>query len=438
MTIQNEQRDRSLAQEQDDVVISVKQVSKKFCRNLKRSMIYGIHDLSRSFWGMPGNSTQLRKHEFWALEDISFDLKRGETLGIIGENGSGKTTLLRVLTGIFPPDKGEIVIKGKVGALVAVGAGFHPHMTGRENIYLNGVILGMTRKEIDAKFEDIANFAEIGDFLDAPVSTYSSGMRVRLGFAIAIHANMEILLIDEILSVGDLSFQNKALRKMGEFRQQAAASIFISHSLDHIRNICNRVIILNKGEKIFDGETSTGIVHYQELTREKRLQTLKQEHGRQPIIGSTDADAVEFIAAGILNASQQWVETINVGDPFYCYVEFKVLREQEELIFSFGVLDEKNNVIVWVISNDNERYIFKNIRPGQYRIAIHYQEQRLMPGVYVMTYGIRNRMTYETFQRITNAGVFKVTSEKHFERGSMLTSNEFELTLLKNLDGEML
>ena len=429
MTIQNEQRDRSLAQEQDDVVISVKQVSKKFCRNLKRSMIYGIHDLSRSFWGMPGNSTQLRKHEFWALEDISFDLKRGETLGIIGENGSGKTTLLRVLTGIFPPDKGEIVIKGKVGALVAVGAGFHPHMTGRENIYLNGVILGMTRKEIDAKFEDIANFAEIGDFLDAPVSTYSSGMRVRLGFAIAIHANMEILLIDEILSVGDLSFQNKALRKMGEFRQQAAASIFISHHLEHIRNICNRVIVLSKGAIIFYGNTSEGVVFYQELSRKSRLDSLKKE--QEKIIGVTDDLIIRFLDAGILNQHSQQVDAINTDEPFSQFVDFEVLEPQAELIFSSGIFDEKNHQVIWVISNDCGQYTFKYVERGKYRIKITYHQHHLMPGVYTFSYGIRNQVTYETFHRITNAGSFIVRSDKLFERAVINT--DYTWSLEKNL-----
>ncbi len=398
-------------------------------------MAYGIVDLSKNLLGIKPDSTQLRQDEFWALEDVNFELRKGDTLGIIGANGSGKTTLLRLLSGIFPPDNGEIVVNGRIGALVAVGAGFHPHMTGRENIYLNGTILGMTREEINAKFEDIINFAQIGDFLDAPVSTYSSGMRVRLGFAVAIHSIAHILLIDEILSVGDLSFQNKSLRKMNEFRQQAYAMVFISHSLEHIRNICTRVIILDKGKKVFDGEPSAGIAHYQELSRDVRLNSLKEEHAK-PIVGLSDEHTVQFIDAGVLNASQQKVEAIKVGEPFYCYVEFKLLREQEELIFSFAVLDEKNNSIIWVISNDDERYVFKNIRTGQYRIAIHYQEQSLMPGVYVMTYGIRNCVTYETFQRITNAGVFKVTSDKYFERGSMRTKYEYELKLLAEFGNE--
>jgi len=239
-------------------------------------MLYGTYDLMRSMTGQQVHSDYLRKEEFWALENISFELKKGETLGIIGANGSGKTTLLRVLTGIFPPDKGEIVVKGRLGALVSVGAGFHPHMTGRENIYLNGVILGMTKHEIDANFESIVDFAEIGEFIDAPVSTYSSGMYVRLGFAIAIHCQPDILLIDEILSVGDLSFRNKSMRHMAQFREKAKGLIFISHNLEQVRVLCNRLIVLDKGKIVYSGETHAGIVWYEEMSRTMRLTSIKR------------------------------------------------------------------------------------------------------------------------------------------------------------------
>ena len=171
------------------IVLRVENLCKKFCPTLKHSMYYGAIDTVRSMLGVAYATDQLRKNEFWALDDICFELRKGEALGIIGANGSGKSTLLRLITGIFPPDKGRIAFKGRIGALIAVGAGFHPYMTGRENIYLNGTILGMTRREIDAKLDAIIDFADIGDFLEAPISTYSSGMRVRLGFAIAVTAS---------------------------------------------------------------------------------------------------------------------------------------------------------------------------------------------------------------------------------------------------------
>src|SRR3989338_5089706 len=187
----------------DDIAIKVENVSKKFCRSLKDSMLYGMTDIGKNLIGLGSNSSVLRKNEFWAVEGISFEIKRGESFGLIGPNGSGKTTLLKMLNGIFWPDKGKITTRGRVGALIAVGAGFHPLLTGRENIYINGAILGINKKEVDEKFDPIVEFADIGNFLDAPVKHYSSGMYVRLGFSIAVHCDPEVLLVDEILAVGD-------------------------------------------------------------------------------------------------------------------------------------------------------------------------------------------------------------------------------------------
>ena len=211
----------------DDVAIKVENVSKKYSKSLKRSMLYGIKDIARNTIGLSSNSDKLRKNEFWALDDISFEVKKGETLGIIGPNGSGKTTLLKMLNGIFWPDKGKITVKGKVGALIEVGAGFHPLLTGRENIYINAAILGMTKEEVDKKFDEIVEFADIGDFLDVPVKHYSSGMFVRLGFAVAVHCEPDILLVDEVLAVGDSSFRKKSSERMKHFIKNGNKSIVI-------------------------------------------------------------------------------------------------------------------------------------------------------------------------------------------------------------------
>jgi lipopolysaccharide transport system ATP-binding protein len=255
----------SFDSDMNEVIISVRNVSKKFCKNLRRSMAYGIVDLSKNLMGLRHDSAALRNDEFWALEDINFELRRGETLGIIGLNGSGKTTMLRLLAGIFPPDKGELIIKGRIGALIAVGAGFHPHMTGRENIFLNGAILGMSHEEIQNKFNDIINFAELSDFLDSPVSTYSTGMRVRLGFSIAIQSEIEILLVDEILAVGDIGFQLKCFNKIGEMREKGLSTIFISHNMHQISSFCNNSVVLEKGKIVFYGNVENGIHTFRNL-----------------------------------------------------------------------------------------------------------------------------------------------------------------------------
>lgn len=243
----------------DNVVVSFKNVSKKFCKHLRRSLAYGFLDLSKNLIGFRPRLTELRRDEFWALDDVSFNFRKCETLGIIGPNGSGKTTLLRLLSNIFPPDKGEIAVSGKVGALIAVGTGFHPHLTGRENIFLNGAVLGISRKEIEDKFNSIVEFADIGDFLDSPVATYSSGMRVRLGFSIAIHADVNILLVDEVLAVGDLGFQLRCFNKIGELRKKGLATIIVSHNMHSISTFCDRVIVLNKGRVIHNGSVEQGI-----------------------------------------------------------------------------------------------------------------------------------------------------------------------------------
>ena len=202
-----------------DARVMIENVSKKYCKSLKRSMGYGLTDMSKNFFGFGSNSSVLRKDEFWAVRDVSVSVKKGETLGLIGPNGSGKTTLLKMLNGIFWPDAGKITMNGRVGALIAVGSGFHPLLTGRENIFVNGAILGMSKKEIESRYDAIVDFAGIGDFLDTPVKYYSSGMFVRLGFAVAIHCEPEILLVDEVLAVGDANFQSKCIKKMKELRE---------------------------------------------------------------------------------------------------------------------------------------------------------------------------------------------------------------------------
>ena len=255
-----------------ETLIRVEHVSKKFCKRLKRSLWYGVQDLTSELLGGATDHGSLRKDEFWAVDDISFEIKRGETLGIIGPNGSGKTTLLKLLHGILRPDKGKITIRGKIGALIAVGVGFHPLLTGRENIYMNGSILGLSKDKLDEKFDEIIAFADIGDFLDMPIGNYSSGMLVRLGFAVAIHCEPDILLIDEILSVGDIGFRLKSINRIKEMMEWGVTTIFVSHNMNPVRAICDRVIALDGG-KIGVGPTDPDIAieYNQALFTARRL-----------------------------------------------------------------------------------------------------------------------------------------------------------------------
>jgi ABC-type polysaccharide/polyol phosphate transport system ATPase subunit len=232
----------------DDTVIRVDRVSKKFCRDLKRSMRYGFADVLKDTIGLRARSERLRREEFWALDEVSFEIQQGERFGIIGPNGSGKTTILKIISGIYGPDRGAVAVKGRVGALIAVGAGFHPQLTGRENVYINGTILGMSKRQINSRFDSIVDFCGIGDFLDTPVKFYSSGMFVKLGFSIAAHCEPDILLVDEVLAVGDIAFQAKCLNRLEELKAQGVTTLLVSHHMPKIGSFCERVLYLSNGK----------------------------------------------------------------------------------------------------------------------------------------------------------------------------------------------
>lgn len=242
----------------DEVLIRVDAVSKKFCRSLKRSLWYGVRDIfsdlnpaarHREVVGKP----RLRSDEFWAVDDVSFELRRGETLGLIGFNGAGKTTLLKLINGLSKPDRGRIEMHGRVGALIALGAGFNPILTGRENIYVNGSVLGLSKREIDSRLEEIVEFAELSEFIDSAVQNYSSGMQVRLGFAVATAMDPDILLLDEVLAVGDARFRAKCYNRIGELQGKAAV-VFVSHGMDQIARVCSAGLYMERGTT--QGKTS--------------------------------------------------------------------------------------------------------------------------------------------------------------------------------------
>ena len=261
-----------------DVLVKVDHVSKKFCRSLRRSLWYGLCDIAAEFNparnGLKGRATvaqpgtqlaagempgiksesnlaaedysDIRPGEFWAVRNVSFQLRRGECLGLIGRNGAGKTTLLKMLNGLIKPDAGRIEMRGRVAAMIALGAGFNPILSGRENIYVAGSLRGLSKREIDARLEEIVEFSEIGDSIDAPVQSYSSGMQVRLGFSVAVSLKPDILLIDEVLAVGDAGFKRKAYNKITKTIENAAV-IFVSHSIVQLAKVCNRGMLLRNG-----------------------------------------------------------------------------------------------------------------------------------------------------------------------------------------------
>jgi lipopolysaccharide transport system ATP-binding protein len=255
-----------------DLLIEARQVSKKFCRSLKRSLWYGMSDVLHSLNPFSENreneapeivsDSELRSQEFWALRDINFEVRRGECLGLIGHNGAGKSTLLKILNGVIRPDRGSITMRGRIGAMIELGAGFNPLLTGRENIYNQAALLGFTQDEVKRKFDDIVDFSELPHALDMPLQNYSSGMRIRLGFAIFAHLEPDILLIDEVLAVGDVGFRMKSLNKMSELMNRCAV-IFVTHSMPQVFRICNEVMLLGKGTIKYHGRNiAEGVAAY--------------------------------------------------------------------------------------------------------------------------------------------------------------------------------
>ncbi len=249
-----------------DILVSAQGVSKKFCRNFRRSLWYGLNDIGADIMGLSSHQDRLRTGEFWAVDDVSFELARGDCLGLVGRNGAGKTSLLRMLNGLIRPDKGRIEMRGSVGALIALGAGIKPVLTGRENIYCMAALRGMSRKEASRKVDDIVAFSELEDFIDSPMQSYSSGMRVRLSFAVASALEPDILLLDEVLAVGDAAFRDKCYHRIAEVRRNAAV-IFVSHNMEQVARVSTNALVLHKGKPAYLGSVDKAIERYGELNQ---------------------------------------------------------------------------------------------------------------------------------------------------------------------------
>ncbi len=251
-----------------------------------------VNDLSKRFLLGSGSLKNMlldrreadRQREFWALKDISFTLPRGTSLGIVGHNGSGKSTMLKLLTGILEPTKGSITTRGRIGALIEVGAGFHPDLTGRENVYLNGSILGMSEREITKRFDEIVDFAGLEQFIDTPVKRYSSGMYMRLGFSIAANINPDILIVDEVLAVGDTQFQNKCMKRMKEFLAQGGTVVFVSHAMAQVAQLCQQCVWLDHGQLLFHGDTQEVVTRYMSLVADREDEEFKRKHPKEWLV----------------------------------------------------------------------------------------------------------------------------------------------------------
>jgi ABC-2 type transport system ATP-binding protein len=302
-----------------------------------------IHDLSKRFRVFREKPTSVKQRvltsraradEFWALRDVEFDVAEGSTFGLIGHNGSGKTTLLKCIAGILRPTKGRITQRGRLAALLELGAGFHPELTGRENVYLNASFLGLSRKETDKAYEAIVDFAEIEDFMDNQVKFYSSGMLVRLGFAVAVHVDPEVLLVDEVLAVGDEAFQAKCIARVREFQREGRTIVLVTHALDTVREICDRAAMLHHGDLHALG-------HPDDVVREMRYVLLGvTDPGFVPEQGSREAEIAEV---QLIRADGRGEGPVNLGEPLTIAIDVRMNEPVDDLDVDFAVLDGATN-----------------------------------------------------------------------------------------------
>jgi homopolymeric O-antigen transport system ATP-binding protein len=316
----------ALVPEPFDGPVVVDGVSKKFCRQLKTSLAYGLRDISRDVFGLNRKGSTLRTGEFWSLDNVTFRMGKGESMGLVGANGAGKTTLLRVLSGLFRPDQGSIRIRGRLAPLIALGAGFRPVLTGRENIYVNLSILGMPLKEIEARFNEIVAFSELEEAIDAPLQTYSSGMAARLGFSCAIHTEPDILLIDEVLGVGDLRFRTKCYRRLAELRRRGTAFLLVSHSPAAILGSCDRCIYLERGKVAEMGDTAHVMRRYEEDLRRVPM-LVPGKAGINAAAKAIVADGLKVEDIYFADANEKKVETPVCGDPVSLRIRCSSLME---------------------------------------------------------------------------------------------------------------
>jgi len=319
----------------------------------------------------------------WALKHVSFEIRQGEVVGLIGRNGAGKTTLLKILARVTRPTEGRARVKGRVGSLLEVGTGFHPELTGRENVYLSGAILGMTKKEIQLKFDEMVAFAEVEKFIDTPLKHYSSGMQMRLAFAVAAHLEPEILLVDEVLAVGDAAFQRKCMGKMGDVAKQGRTVVFISHNMTAVKNLCSRGYLLVDGRIALSAGVSECIESYLASTADLAAGVETCRVTRPPDVAADDTLRIQRVA--IRSADGRAI--LCAGDPLGLFMEVELSRRVEDLVFGFSVYSADGVRIVECRSADT-RGAIPHLEPGRYVIECS-TPNPLNPGLYSLHVGAR-------------------------------------------------
>lgn len=372
-----------------DVVINVEGLSKSYqishrsgstYRTLREDLVVGGRRLLRRFSG------PMQKETFWALREVSFAIREGDAVGIIGRNGAGKSTLLKILSNITRPTRGKARIAGRVGSLLEVGTGFHPELTGRENIFLNGTVLGMSRGEIARRFDDIVAFAEVEQFVDTPVKRYSSGMYVRLAFAIAAHLEPDILIVDEVLAVGDAEFQKKCLGKMSESAASGRTVLFVSHNLASVRQLCTRGLLLRKGQLVLDADIDAVVQEYSTVGDSAAERDLTSLQGHR---GTGEYGRLTQIA--LRNQTGELQQVFEMGDTLVIDLTVQCIKPLRTPEIGIALTNSAGVTLQYFIANWEGAA--QPLEPGSYRYSIQVPKLALYPGTFVLTPWFKRQFT---------------------------------------------
>jgi lipopolysaccharide transport system ATP-binding protein len=385
----------------DAVAISVQGITKHY-RLGQKAAYRALRDrITNAATSLFKKKPEVEDLDLWALRDVTFDIPAGEVFGLIGRNGAGKSTLLKVLSRITEPTAGEIHLYGRVATLLEVGTGFHPELTGRENVYLNGSILGMTRQEIRSKFDEIVAFAEVERFLDTPVKRYSSGMYVRLAFAVAAHLDPEILLVDEVLAVGDSAFQRKCLGKMQNISRSGRTVVLVSHNMSVINQLCDRAVWLDDGKVRKIGPASRVIGEYLAEGRESAL-TWTPPPRREP-----------FRVERVVIEAADGTGTFRADEEIPIHFDVDVSAGVPPTHVSLNVLSEDGTIVFVSVSSDKQSHINQSFEPGRYRLRCAVPANLLKPGRYIITVWLPFERDHMAFENILSFVVTEENSRVH-------------------------
>ncbi|MDQ6839640.1 MAG: ABC transporter ATP-binding protein [Actinomycetota bacterium] len=352
---------------------------------------------------------RVKQETYWALRDVSLEVHPGEVLGIVGKNGAGKSTLLKIMSRITEPTSGEIELRGRLGCLLEVGTGFHPELTGRENVFLNGAILGMRKAEIQRQFDEIVDFAGIERFLDTPVKRYSSGMYVRLAFAVAAHLSSEILVVDEVLAVGDIEFQKKCLGKMQLVASQTGRTVvFVSHNVTAVKSLCTRAVLLHAGRVVHDGDTAEALHRYVDLHRHSSASP--GVFVLDDRINPDDLDGRLYLSKLTVEGDSGPSATLQTGRPAAFTIECRNLPEPDTIFERFHLRNELDEI---VLASDT-RMVDTDVTVTGDVVRFEFEQLPLLPGRYFIDVGLGIKRTRVVLDQVASAGTFEVDRANHY------------------------